>query len=118
MTAPNVVNVQTITGKTAQTSLTTTTANIITNAANSSTLVKLNNVILTNFSANTLTANVGLLRNNTITYIAGGPSIPPYSTLILLAKDVTLYLEEADVLQANASANSAMNIIASYEIIS
>jgi len=46
MAAPNIVNVTTITGKTAVANVTTVTANVITNAAGSSTVVKLNNITL------------------------------------------------------------------------
>lgn len=118
MAAPNIVNVTTITGKTAVANVTTVTANVITNSAGSSTVVKLNNVILSNYSGTVAAANVILNRSSTNYYIGGNLSVPAQSTLVALAKDTSLYLEEGDVLQINSSVNSAISLTASYEIIS
>lgn len=117
MANPNIVNVTTIYGKTALANLTTATGNIVTNAAASGVVDKLNNVILSNYTANTVTANVMINRSATTYFVGGNVSIPANSTLVLLAKDTQLYLEEGDVLQANASANTAVSITASYEEI-
>ena len=51
MAAPNIVNVTSITGKTAVAALTTATANVITNSSGSSTVDKLNSVVLANYSS-------------------------------------------------------------------
>jgi hypothetical protein len=59
-----------------------------------------------------------LNRSSTNYYIGGNLSIPAQSTLVALAKDTSLYLEEGDVLQINSSANSSISMTASYEIIS
>ena len=118
MAAPNIVNITTMTGKTAVSLLTTVTSNVITNSSGSSTVDKLNNIALTNYSASTITANVMINRSSTVYYLAGGVSVPGNSTLILLGKDTTIYLEEGDVLQANVSANTTTSMTASYEIIS
>jgi len=121
MAAPNIVNVTTITGKTAVANVTTVTANVITNAAGSSTVVKLNNITLSNYTAGTVGANVIFNRSSaspTNYYIGGSLSVPAQSTLVALAKDASIYLEEGDVLQINASANSSISMVASYEIIS
>lgn len=118
MAAPNIVNVTTITGKTAVANVTTVMANVITNAASSSTVVKLNNIILSNYSGSTVSANVILNRSSVNYYIGGNVSVPTQSVLVVLAKDTVIYLEEGDVLQANSSANSSISMTASYEIIS
>lgn len=117
MAAPNVVNVTTITGKTAVASLTTAVANVITNSAASSQLYKINYISVANYSGSTISTAVMFNRSSTIYYLAGTVSIPAYSTLVVSAKDTAIYLEEGDVLQANVSANSAASITASYEII-
>jgi len=117
MANPNIVNVTAIYGKTALATLSTATANIITNAAASNVVLKMNNVILSNYSNATTTANVMLNRSTTLYYVGGNVSIPANSTLVLLAKDTSLYMEEGDVLQANASANTSVSITASYEQI-
>lgn len=117
MANPNIVNVTTITGKTALASLTTVTSNVITNSSGSNTIDKLNNLILSNYSALAVSANVMINRSSTIYYIGGNVVIPANSTLVLLGKDTTVYLEEGDTLQANVSANSSISMSASYEII-
>jgi sporulation protein YlmC with PRC-barrel domain len=117
MAAPNIVNITTLTGKTSLSELTTVTGNVITNSAGSNTVGKLNNIILSNFTGTVVTANVMINRSATLYYVGGNVSIPSNSTLVLLGKDTSVYLEEGDVLQANASANTSISMSASYEII-
>jgi hypothetical protein len=118
MAAPNIVNITTMSGKTAQSLLTTVTGNVITNASGSSTVDKLNNILLSNYTGSPVTANIMINRSSTLYYLGGNVSIPGNSTLVLLGKDTSIYLEEGDVLQANVSANTSVSISASYEIIS
>ena len=118
MTALNVVNVQTINGKTAYANLTTISANVITNASNSNSLVKLNHITLANWSATAASGSVIINRSGVSYYVAGTVVIPGNSTLTVLGKDTATYLEEGDVLQSYASANASVHIFASYEIMS
>ena len=117
MAAPNILTIATLTGKTALAALTTATSNIITNAAASNTVNKLNEVVITNYSASNITANIMLNRSSTAYFLSGNISIPSYSALVVVAKDTQVYMEEGDVLQANVSANTAGHIYASYEIM-
>ncbi len=116
MAAPNIVNVTTITGKTSVANVTTVLANVITVSAN--TVDKINDILLTNTSGATVTVNVSILRSGTNWPIAGGVNVPGNSLLTLLGKDTAIYLEEGDALQANSSANVAITLLTSYEIIS
>ena len=118
MANPNIVNVTAIYGSTAVSALTTATANIVTNNSGSNTVIKMNDISISNFSAATITGNVMLNRAATIYYFAGNISIPAYSTLVVVGKDTGVYMLEGDVLQANVSANSAAHLIASYETLS
>jgi hypothetical protein len=117
MAAPNILTIATLTGKTALSTLTTATGNIITNSAASNTVNKLNEVVITNYTSSNITANVMLNRSSTAFFLAGNISIPSFSALVVVAKDTQVYMEEGDVLQANVSANSAGHIYASYEIM-
>ena len=117
MSAPNLLTSTTVTGKTALSLLTTVTGNVITNTASSNTVVKLNDVVLSNYSASIINANVVINRSSVSYYIGGTIAIPANSTLVLLGKDTSLYLEEGDVLQANVSANTSVSMSASYELI-
>ena len=94
MAAPNIINVTTITGKTALYGLTTGTANIITNSTGSNTVYKLNDIVISNYSASTCTANVMINRSSTAFFLAGNVSIPANSSLVVMGKDTTIYLEE------------------------
>ena len=117
MASPNIINASSITGKTALVNLTTASSNVLTNSSTSNTVNKLNNITLTNYSANTIGINVIINRSSTNYYLAGNISVPSNSALVLLAKDTQIYLEEGDVVQAFATANSAITFAASYELI-
>lgn len=118
MAAPNIVNVATITARTAANALTTTMANVITNLTNSNTVVKINDIMISNYVGSNVTSNIVLNRAGTSYYIGANVVIPGYSTLVLIGKDSFVYLEENDYLQANSSANTSMHCVAAYEIIS
>lgn len=117
MAAPNLLSVSTITGKTAYTALSTATSNVIVNSTGSGTVVKLNNIILSNRTANNVASSILVNRSATEHFLAGNVVIPANSSLVILAKDTTIYLEEGDTLQANVTANSAVTITASYELV-
>lgn len=118
MAAPNIVALSNIVAHTAAINSTTVMANIIVNGPNTATSCRLNTVILANYTGSVVQATVQLNRSGTIYYLAGNLSVPTYSTLVLLAKDTVLYLEENDSLQANTSANNAVTVTTSYELIS
>ena len=116
MAAPNLLTSTTVTGKTALTALTTVTANVI--SVSTGTVSKLNDIILTNYTGSNITCNVMINRSSTQYYVGGNVSVPLYSTLVLLGKDSSVYLEEGDVLQVNVSANASVSMAASYELMS
>lgn len=119
MANPNIVNVTSIYGKTAVQATTTTPTDIVVNAAASGTIVKINSLSAANIngtSAATITASV--YRSGTEYKIAHVLSVPAASTLMLLDKTSSIYLEEGDSLRLTASANSFISSVCSYEIIS
>lgn len=118
MANPNIVNVTSILGNTAVQALTTAAANVLTVASSSNTVVKLNTVSIVNYSANNISSNVMLVRSGSTFYMAGNISVPAQSTLVVVAKDTSLYLIEGDYLQASVSANTSAHVVASYESIS
>lgn len=118
MAAPNLLGTTSVTGKSTFITLSTVTGNILTNASSSNTVDKINTVVLSNYTATTVTANVLINRNSVGYFLAGNVSIPANSTLALVGKDTPIYLEEGDVLQANVSANSSVSMTVSYELMS
>ena len=117
MSAPNLLASTTVTGKTVLSLLTTATANVLTNSSGSNTVAKVDSVVLTNYSVSATTANVVINRSATTYYVGATMAIPPSSTLTLIGKDAGFYLEEGDVLQANAAANTSVSLTAAYELI-
>jgi hypothetical protein len=118
MAAPNIVNVTTITGKTAVQAVSTAATNIVENAGSSGTVVKINNLIVSNVNgtaAADITASV--YRSTTEYKVAHTISVPADATLIVLDKATSIYLEEGDSLRLTASTNSYLHAVCSYEII-
>ena len=124
MTAPNIVGVTTITGKTAAFSLGDTSATtILNNAADSGKVYKVNTIIVANDDGSnnadiTIThysqddaGGTGIQIANTIQVVAD-------STLVVIDRASSFYLEEDKSLTATASAGGDLNVFVSYEEIS
>lgn len=118
MANPNMAAATTIYGNLTVASLTTSTSNTVTNSSGSSSVLKMNSITIANYSASNVYANVMVNRSSQSYYLSGNILIPGNSTLIVLAKDTTVYLLEGDVIQANVSSNSSASFIASFETIS
>lgn len=118
MAAPNLRSPSTITGKTAIFPATTTLSAILSNAAASNKLLKVNTVRVANISANTATADVTFFRSSTHTYLLKGVSVLVNTSLIVSDKNEYIYLEEGDALYAKAAADSTLELTINYEEIS
>lgn len=117
MAAPNIVNVATITGKTAVQAVGTSATAIVTNSASSGKVFKVNALLVSNVDG---TANaeitVDLYRSSTAYHLAKTVVVPADATLDVLAK--AIYLEEGDALRLTANAASDLEAVCSYEEIS
>lgn len=117
MAAPNIVNVSTITGKTAVLAVTTSATAIVTNSAASNKVFKINALYVANIDGtNACDVTVDLFRSSTAYRIASTISVPADSTMDIISK--AIYLEEGDTLRLTASANSDLEAVCSYEEIS
>ena len=117
MTAPNIVSVTNITGKTDVQAVTTNVTAITTCPLNK--LYKVNSVIVANISTTTAyDITVDFYRSSQAFNIASTITIPAKATLVVVSKDMGIYLEETDAIRLTASANSVLQAICSYEIIS
>lgn len=117
MAAPNIVNVATITGKTAVQLVGNTAAAIISNAAGSGKVIKVNALYCGNVdTATAYDLTVDFYRSSVAYRIAPTVTISAKMTLDVLSKFI--YLEEGDSLRLTASAASKLEAIASYEEIS
>lgn len=119
MAAPNVVNVATITGKTDVQVTTTTPTAIVSNAAASGDLVKINALYVSNVDGTAdATVNVDIYRSATAYRIAHLVNVPAEAAVVIIAKDAGIYLEEGDDLRITASVDGDLESVCSYEIIS
>lgn len=120
MANPNIVNVAAIYGNTSTTSLTTTSAtSLVSNAASSGKIYKVNSVVVSNTSASaaTITINVysAAALGGTAFPIAYQISVPANSTLIVTDKTTAFYLLEDKSVGATAGTSSALVVTASWE---
>ena len=124
MAAPNIVNVSSITGLTTSVSgiSTNSVSVILSNAASSNTVIKLNTLIATNTTASAANITVKYFNaaagTGSSVSIASIISIPSGSSLAVIGKDTPVYIEENRSIGATAGTASAIDIIASYEVIS
>jgi hypothetical protein len=117
MAAPNILNVTSITGKTAVASVTTSATAIVENAADSGKVIKVNALYVSNVDGTAVAeVNVDIYRNSTAYHIAKTITVPADATLDVITKAV--YLEEGDALRLTASANNKIEAVCSYEEIS
>lgn len=118
MAAPNIVNLTALTGKTDVLALGTTAAAIVTNAAGSGQLFKVNTLLAANIDGtDPAEVTVELLRGGIAYRVASTITVPADASLVVLSKDIGLYLEEGDSLRCSANAAGVLQAICSYEII-
>ena len=124
MANPNIVGVTTITGVTDSFSLADTNAvTILNNTAGSNKVFKVNTIIVANDDGtNAADITVTLFPQDdaggTGVDIASTIQVVADSTLVVIDKASSFYLQEDRSIQATASAGGDLNVIISYEEIS
>jgi hypothetical protein len=118
MAAPNLRSPATVTGKTAAAALTTTLEAVLSNANASGRALKVNTIRAANIGTASVTVDLALQRGATTSYLLKGGTLDAGKALIVADKSEYIYLEEGDVLQARASADSAVDVTINYEEIS
>ena len=124
MAAPNIVGITTIVGVTTFLSLGTTSATVlVSNPASSGEVFKINSIIVANddgaSSADiTVAIHDAAAGGGTGYKIAHTVAVGADSTLVVLDKASSIYLEEDRSIVVTASAASDLDVICSYEEIS
>jgi hypothetical protein len=124
MTAPNIVNVTTITGKTNVVDLTTTNATLVVeNTASSNKVFKINSLVVSNVDgSNAADITISLYSEDNIggtaTEIVKTISVPADASLVVIDKSTSIYLEEDKSIGATAGTASDLKVVCSYEEIS
>lgn len=117
MAAPNIVNVTTITGKTAVQAVGTTATAIVENTAASGKVLKVNALYVSNVDGtDNAEINVDIFRGSTAYHIGKTIVVPADATLDVVSK--AIYLEEGDALRLTAGTASDLEAVCSYEEIS
>jgi len=131
MSAPNIVSVTSIYGKT--TFLTpggTSALVLLQNAASSGTVMKINQIVAANVDGtNAVNATVAIYSNGSVAQgsapsggtaypLASTVSVPADATLIVVDKSTAIYLEEAQSISVTSGTASKIAYSISYELIS
>jgi hypothetical protein len=121
---PNIVNVTSIYGKSAVVDLTSTSAtSVVSNAASSGKVFKINSLIVSNVdgtNAADITINYysAAALGGTASQIVSTVSVPADSSLVVIDKNTSFYLEEDKSIGATAGSANDLKVIISYEDIS
>ena len=124
MAAPNVVNVATITAKSAMVALSSTSqTTLVSNPASSGKVFKVNMVQIANVDgANAADVTVDMhsaaAGGGTAYSLVSTVSVPADASLVALDKGTALYLEEDRSITATAGTANDLEVIVSYEEIS
>ena len=131
MAAPNIASLTTITGKTTYFTPSGTTAVVLlTNAASSNTVLKVNQLVVANVDGtNAVDATVSIYTNGGVAQgsapsggtaypIASTVSVPADASLIVVDKTTGLYLEENTCISITSGTASKLTFSVSYELMS
>ena len=124
MANPNIVNVTSILGKSAVIDLTSTSAtSVLSNAASSGKVFKIESLIVANVdgtNAADITINyyTAAALGGTASQIVSTVSVPADSSLVVIDRNTSIYLEEDKSIGATAGSANDLKVIISYEDIS
>ena len=123
MAAPNIVNVTNITAGLAVAAPANTTANVVvSNAASSAAVIKINSLTCTNVNGTSATVTVAVTSSaagaGTAYRLAFQMTIPANSSLQLIDKGNFVYLTEDKSLVVTSGTSGAIEYVTSYETIS
>ena len=118
MAAPNLITITTVIGRTRADWCTTTLSSILSNDLNTSELLRINSIFISNVGLAEAGVKLDFLRAGQSFYITLNNIVPVGTSTVLMAKETGIYLEEGDSLRISASANNTLQYVISYEVIS
>lgn len=114
----NYLNLSNVFGKLAVANVTTVNQTILSNAANSNSLIRLNTILLCNVSNSTDGfANVSITSAANTRVVSVLQRIQNNTTAKIIKRDTAFYMQEGDSLTIQANANSLLHAVVSYEIV-
>lgn len=123
MANPNIVNVSTITGNTTYVALSTTNATtLLSNAASSNLVYKVDNIVVSNVNGSTaanvtVSVNSAAAGSGTPYRLAYQISVPAGASLIVTDKSTSFYLMENQSVVITAGTANYLEAVLSYESI-
>jgi hypothetical protein len=123
MANPNIVNVTSILGNNSLTNLSTDTATaIVSNAASSGKVYKINSIIVANIDGTdpydiTISVYSEDDIGGTAFQIASTVSVPADASVIIMDKNTSIYLKEDQSIGATASTANKLKVVTSWEEI-
>jgi len=118
MADPNIFNTTVISGNTAVQNVTTVLTSVVSNAAASGRVYRINSLIIANVDGvNAADVTVDLFRSSIAYRLASTITVPADASLVVISKENSIYLQEGDSLRCAASANNDLEAICSFENI-
>lgn len=117
MTAPNLLALTQVYGKSTATNIGTAVTVLLSNSFASSKSVKIVSLYVANVDATTAAkVSVDFYRNSVSIRLLDRLQISPGDSLIAMDKNSALYLEEGDSLRCFSDQNDLMHVVVSYEV--
>ena len=118
MATPNIVNVTSIIGKTDYDTDVATSETTLVDTVATDKILKINTIIAANIDGTNdadITVFVALANGSVAYHLAKTITVPADSSLVIISKDTSFYLEEGLRIRANASAAGDISLMCSYE---
>lgn len=116
MPADNVA-INSLVGKSKIVRLTTSYTTILTNIVDSNEIFRINTIMAVNDGVITPGVSLQFVTNNTSYSLAEAIQVPVKTNAIIVDRDLGLYLEEGNLLQAKSSINNTIVLVISYDSI-
>lgn len=118
MADPNIFNTTVISGNTTVLAVGTTANVIVSNAAASGRVYRINSLTIANVDpVNAADITVDLFRSSVAYRMASTITVPADASLVVISKENSIYLQEGDSLRCTASAAGDLEAICSFENI-
>ncbi len=129
MSSPNIVNVTSIIGTTTYLTPSATTAVVLLpNAAASGTVMKINQIVVSNTSVSAANTTVAIYTNGAVAQgsapsggtafpVVSAISVPTGASLIVTDKTTSIYLMEGTSISVTSGTTGALTYTVSYELI-
>jgi len=123
MANPNLAAITTITGTLGQLALSTTSATtLVSNAASSGTIIKVESIVVANTTASTASITISTYSaaalGGTAYQIASTIPVPANAAIIITDKSTSFYLTENTSLGATAGTANALVVTTAWEVMS